>query len=61
MAAGFRERFVAADGFRIRYREAGEGPALVHPHGVGGIRLTPAHALPSLKCTGTREGLSQCP
>jgi hypothetical protein len=28
MAAGFREGFVEADGFRIRYMEAGEGPAL---------------------------------
>jgi hypothetical protein len=25
MAAGFREGFVAADGFRIRHMEAGEG------------------------------------
>src|SRR6516165_11662536 len=28
MAAGFREGFVEADGFHIRYMEAGEGPAL---------------------------------
>src|SRR5258708_35848029 len=28
MAGGFREGFVEADGFRIRYMEAGEGPAL---------------------------------
>jgi hypothetical protein len=28
MAAGFREGFVEADGFRIRYMKAGEGPAL---------------------------------
>ena len=28
MAAGCREGFVEADGFRIRYMEAGEGPAL---------------------------------
>ena len=28
MAAGFREDFVEADGFCIRYMEAGEGPAL---------------------------------
>ena len=33
MAAGFREGFVEADGFRIRYMEAGEGPALVHQRG----------------------------
>jgi pimeloyl-ACP methyl ester carboxylesterase len=41
----FREGFVAADGFRIRYWEAGEGPALVHLHGAGGPRLTRAHDL----------------
>ena len=45
MAVGFREGFVEADGFRIRYMEAGEGPALVHLHGAGGLRLTPAHEL----------------
>jgi hypothetical protein len=45
MAAGFREGFVAADGFRIRYREAGKGPELVDLHGVGGLRLTAAHKL----------------
>jgi pimeloyl-ACP methyl ester carboxylesterase len=41
----FRERWVEADGFRIRYLEAGEGPPLVHLHGAGGLRLTPAHDL----------------
>ena len=41
----FREGFVEADGFRIRYMEAGEGPALVHLHGAGGLRLSPAHDL----------------
>jgi 2-hydroxy-6-oxonona-2,4-dienedioate hydrolase len=41
----FREGFVEADGFRIRYLEAGEGPPLVHLHGAGGLRLTPAHDL----------------
>jgi pimeloyl-ACP methyl ester carboxylesterase len=45
MAAGFREGFVEADGFRIRYMGAGEGPALVHLHRAGGLRLTPAHEL----------------
>ena len=50
-----------AAGFRLRYREAGKGPALVHRHGAGGLRLTPAHALSSLRCAGTRGGLSQCP
>jgi len=43
MAAGFGEGFVEADGFRIRYVAAGEGTALVHLHGAGGLRLTPAH------------------
>jgi 4,5:9,10-diseco-3-hydroxy-5,9,17-trioxoandrosta-1(10),2-diene-4-oate hydrolase len=41
----FREGFVEADGFRIRYMEAGEGMPLVHLHGAGGMRLTRAHAL----------------
>jgi pimeloyl-ACP methyl ester carboxylesterase len=41
----FREGHVEADGFRIRFMEAGEGPALVHLHGAGGLRLTPAHDL----------------
>ena len=41
----FREDFVEADGFRIRYMEAGQGTALVHLHGAGGLRLTPAHDL----------------
>jgi pimeloyl-ACP methyl ester carboxylesterase len=43
--AGFREGFVDADGFRIRYMEAGEGPPLVHLHGAGGLRLSPGHDL----------------
>jgi pimeloyl-ACP methyl ester carboxylesterase len=41
----FREAFVEADGFRIRYQEAGEGPVLVHLHGAGGMRLNPAHKI----------------
>lgn len=41
----FREHHVEADGFRIRYMEGGDGPALVHLHGAGGLRLNPAHAL----------------
>ena len=41
----FRERHVEADGFRIRYLEAGQGPPLVHLHGAGGLWLTPAHDL----------------
>ena len=43
--AAFRESFVEADGFRIRYLEAGQGTPLVHLHGAGGLRLTPAHDL----------------
>jgi pimeloyl-ACP methyl ester carboxylesterase len=43
--AAFREGYVDADGFRIRYLEAGEGPPLVHLHGAGGPRLTRAHDL----------------
>jgi pimeloyl-ACP methyl ester carboxylesterase len=41
----FREGHVEADGFRIRYMTAGEGPALVHLHGAGGLRLTRGHYL----------------
>jgi pimeloyl-ACP methyl ester carboxylesterase len=43
--AAFREGQVEADGFRIRYAEAGQGVPLVHLHGAGGLRLTPAHDL----------------
>jgi len=43
--AAFREAHVEADGFRIRYAEAGEGPALVHLHGAGGMRLNAGHDL----------------
>ena len=41
----FSEGYVEADGFRIRYLEAGQGPALVHLHGAGGPRPTRAHEL----------------
>jgi pimeloyl-ACP methyl ester carboxylesterase len=41
----FREGFVEADGFRIRYREGGQGTPLVHLHGAGGMRMTRAHDL----------------
>ncbi len=41
----FREAWIAADGFRIRYMEAGQGTPLLHLHGAGGLRLTPAHDL----------------
>jgi len=43
--AAFREGFVEADGFRIRYMAAGDGPPLVHLHGAGGLRLSPGHDL----------------
>jgi len=41
----FIERHVAADGFDIRYLEAGDGPPLVCFHGAGGLRLSRAHEL----------------
>ena len=41
----FKEGYVEADGFRIRYMEDGHGPPLMHLHGAGGLRLTPAHDL----------------
>jgi pimeloyl-ACP methyl ester carboxylesterase len=41
----FSEGFVEADGFRIRFMEAGQGTPLVHLHGAGGLRLTHAHEL----------------
>jgi pimeloyl-ACP methyl ester carboxylesterase len=46
----FREGFVEADGFRIRYMASGEGTPLVHLHGAGGLRLTRAHDLLSKRC-----------
>src|SRR5215467_12558902 len=45
MGLAIRDGSVDADGFRIRYQEAGEGPPLVHLHGARGLRLTPAHDL----------------
>ncbi len=44
-AASFSEGFVEADGFRIRYMQAGQGTALIHLHGAGGPRLTRGHDL----------------
>jgi pimeloyl-ACP methyl ester carboxylesterase len=41
----FTEGFVEADGFRIRYMEAGQGTPLVHLHGAGGLLLTSGHDL----------------
>jgi len=46
----FTEKYVEADGFRIRYMEAGDGPVLVHLHGAGGLRLSPAHDLLAKSC-----------
>jgi pimeloyl-ACP methyl ester carboxylesterase len=43
--AGFNEGHVEADGFRIRYMEAGKGAPLFHLHGAGGLRLSPGHDL----------------
>ncbi len=43
--AAFREGFVEADGFHIRFMEAGQGTPLVHLHGAGGMRLTSGHDL----------------
>jgi pimeloyl-ACP methyl ester carboxylesterase len=43
--AAFREGVVEADGFSIRFMEAGEGAPLVHLHGAGGLRLTRGHDL----------------
>jgi hypothetical protein len=39
----FVERFVVADGFRIRYLEAGQGEPLVWLHSAGGPNLSRAH------------------
>lgn len=41
----FVERAVEADGFTIRYLEAGEGTPLVCFHGGGGLRMSRAHEL----------------
>src|SRR6266705_1178563 len=41
----FNEGYVEADGFRIRYMEAGQGAPVVHLHGAGGLRLSRVHDL----------------
>ncbi|HSC03383.1 MAG TPA: alpha/beta fold hydrolase [Solirubrobacteraceae bacterium] len=41
----FTERFVEADGFEIRYMEAGDGAPLICFHGAGGLRISRAHEL----------------
>jgi len=43
--AAFVERYVEADGFRIRYVEAGSGPPLICFHASGGPRLSRGHDL----------------
>jgi len=43
--AAFSNAHVEADGFRIRYQEAGRGAPLVCLHGGGGLRLSHAHDL----------------
>jgi pimeloyl-ACP methyl ester carboxylesterase len=43
--AAFVERYLDADGFRIRYQEAGDGPVLICLHGAGGLRLSLGHEL----------------
>src|SRR5215813_14244660 len=45
MRLAIREGCVDADGLRIRYQEAGEGPPLVHLHGAYGLGFTSAHEL----------------
>jgi pimeloyl-ACP methyl ester carboxylesterase len=45
----FREGFVDADGFRIRYLVAGEGEPLVVMHGGGGLRYYRSHDLLAAK------------
>jgi 4,5:9,10-diseco-3-hydroxy-5,9,17-trioxoandrosta-1(10),2-diene-4-oate hydrolase len=39
---GFAQHEVEADGFQIRYLEAGSGDPLVYLHGAGGLRMSPA-------------------
>jgi pimeloyl-ACP methyl ester carboxylesterase len=41
----FTEGYVEADGFRIRYSEAGQGEPLVILHGAGGMKLYHSHEL----------------
>ena len=35
----FTEKHVEADGFNIRYMDAGSGDVVVYLHGAGGLRL----------------------
>ena len=43
--ARFTEGYVEADGFRMRYSEAGQGEPLVCLHGAGGMKLYRSHEL----------------
>jgi pimeloyl-ACP methyl ester carboxylesterase len=43
--AEFTEKFVEADGFRIRYVESGQGRPVVWLHGAGGLHLKNGHHL----------------
>ena len=45
----FHDNFVDADGFLIRYMEAGDGPPLICLHGAGGLHLSRGHDLLALK------------
>ena len=45
MGLAIRDGSVDADGLRICYQEAGDGPPLVHLHGTYGLSWTPAHDL----------------
>lgn len=44
-ASDFQEKHVEADGFNVRYVEAGSGPPLVHIHSAGGLRISRAHEI----------------
>jgi len=43
--AHFEEKTIDADGFRIRYREAGAGEPVMTFHGAGGLRLSGMHEI----------------
>jgi pimeloyl-ACP methyl ester carboxylesterase len=45
----FQEHYVEADGFRIRYLEAGQGQPLIWFHGGGGLQLNKLHELLTAK------------
>src|SRR5579862_9483702 len=45
----FEEKFVEADGFRIRYLEAGAGEPLIWFHGGGGLQTNRMHEMLAAK------------